>query len=193
MVRAWWESTGGRICEEYPLTPTIPGRQARRRVDALIAPYKPSVWVDWREFGPIDGEDIVVVQAKASRLAMPLLGQAMFSPRLAPRYLGPASVRSVLLCTASDEDLAPFAIEHGVDVVVQPEFGHARPWRLGADRTALAAWAEQEGGEAMFDFQLTPARPGASGQTAHLVLLPDTGPPECAQSAGGRSLTPTAG
>jgi len=133
----------------------------------------PSAWVDWREFGPTEGEDLVVVQAKASQLAMPLLGQAMFSPLLAQRYLGPSSVRSVLLCTASDEDLAPLAIEHGVEVVVQPEFGHARPWRLGADRTALAAWAEHEGGEAIFDFPLTHPRPGASGQTAHLVLLPD--------------------
>jgi len=79
----------------------------------------------------------------------------------------------VLLCTASDEDLVPLAAEHGVEVVVQPEFGHPRPWRLGAKRIALAAWAEHEGGEAMFDFQLTPARQGASGQTAHLVLLPD--------------------
>lgn len=148
MVRAWWEGTGGRICEEYPLTPTIPGRQARRRVDALVVLNQPSAWVDdCRDFGPTDGEDLIVVQAKASRLAMPLLGQAIFSPILARSNLHPASVRSVLLCTGSDDDLAPIAAEHGVEVIVSlrsdtPGRGGSRPtgqhWSLGPSR-----WAER--------------------------------------------------
>ena len=54
MVRVWWEGTGGRICEEYPLVRTRLGRQQRRRVDALVDDSVASVWLDdWHEFaGP---------------------------------------------------------------------------------------------------------------------------------------------
>ncbi len=174
MVRAWWEGTGGRICEEYPLVETHRGSQQRRRVDALVDDSMASVWLDdWREFGDPEGAALVMVQAKASALAMPLLGQAVFSPQLAIKHLGVASARSALLCTASDLDLAPIAVEHGVEVVVQPEFGHARPWNLRPDRATLRWWTEQMDGEVVFDFRLTDRRAGAAGQVAHAVVLPD--------------------
>src|SRR5947208_1135441 len=97
MLRAWWEGNGGRVCEEFPLVLGVPGRQQRRRVDGLVAPDEPSAWLeDWRAFGPTEGRDLIVVQAKASALAMPLLGQSVFSAQLARDYLQPASVRSVL-------------------------------------------------------------------------------------------------
>src|SRR5438270_10222480 len=96
MVRAWWEAAGGRICEEYPLVAGVRGEQQRRRVDGLVNPALPTVWLDdWRAFGSTEGQDLVVVQAKASRLSAPLLGQAMFSRDLALTHLKARSVQTI--------------------------------------------------------------------------------------------------
>ena len=173
MIEAWWNERGGRICQEHPLTDGIRGVQQRRRVDALVAPNKPKADVPWRDFGDTRGEHLIVVQAKASQLAMPLLGQAVFSAFLAKSYLAPASVDSVLLCTASDDDLAPLATESGVEVVVQPALAPTRSGERPPNRRALLSWVERAKGEVILDFPLTRPRTGAAGQVAHAVVLPD--------------------
>jgi hypothetical protein len=67
----------------------------------------------------LEGKDIVIIQAKAARLGMYLLGQAVFSRRLMERFR-PASIRSVAICIKGDEVLEPLAREYGVEVVVYP-------------------------------------------------------------------------
>jgi hypothetical protein len=74
----------------------------------------------------IMGKDIVLVQTKASRLGMYLLGQAVFSRRLMEPFK-PASIRSVALCTKGDSVLEPLAKEYGVEVVVLSVAGQVVP------------------------------------------------------------------
>lgn len=54
----------------------------------------------------IEGKDIIIVQAKAKRLGMSLLGQAFFSTYLM-RSFKPRSIESVALCLKDDAKLRP--------------------------------------------------------------------------------------
>jgi len=68
----------------------------------------------------IEGKDIVVVQAKAKRLGMYLMGQAFFSAQLLNRF-NPRSVESVALVAEDDEVLRPLFEQYpGMRVVVCP-------------------------------------------------------------------------
>ena len=69
----------------------------------------------------MEGKDVIVVQAKANRLGMYLMGQTLFSAQLVRRFK-PKSVRSVALCTANDEILRPLLEKYkGMEVVVVPK------------------------------------------------------------------------
>lgn len=68
----------------------------------------------------LEGEDVVAVQAKAHRLGMYLMGQAIFSAELLRRFR-PRSIRSVILCSADDSVQRPLLTPYPeVDVVVVP-------------------------------------------------------------------------
>ncbi len=68
----------------------------------------------------LNGKDIVVVQAKAMRLGMSLMGQALFSAELMERF-NPRSIESVALVTKDDAVLRPLFEQHqGMRVVVCP-------------------------------------------------------------------------
>ena len=68
----------------------------------------------------VEGEDIVVVQAKFERLGMYLMGQAFFSAQLMQRFR-PRSVESVALVAKDDEVLRPLFEQYaGMRVVVYP-------------------------------------------------------------------------
>ncbi len=67
----------------------------------------------------LDARDVVIVQTKAKRLGMYLLGQVLFSKHLVERHFKPRSVRTIALCTATDAALGPTAADHGVEVVVR--------------------------------------------------------------------------
>jgi hypothetical protein len=66
----------------------------------------------------LDRRDIVIVQTKASRLGMYLLGQALFSRELIKDRFAPRSIRTVALCAIDDAILRPIAERFGVEVVV---------------------------------------------------------------------------
>src|SRR5262249_38077115 len=60
----------------------------------------------WRDHVPLNGKRVIVIQTKAKRMGMYLMGQALFSARLAVEY-GASSVRSILLCHEADGALLP--------------------------------------------------------------------------------------
>lgn len=67
----------------------------------------------------LDGKDISLVQAKASRLGVYVLGQAVFSPKLIRRNHDPSSIRSIALVNENDSVLAPLLDDFPkVEVVV---------------------------------------------------------------------------
>ena len=104
MTRWYWQQVGGLLIEEFQIVSLGDG-QGRRLVDGLIVHGEPTQVAASRQFD-VAGRDVTVVQAKARRLGMPLMGQCLFSRDLL-RNLGARTVRSVALCTADDLVLRP--------------------------------------------------------------------------------------
>jgi hypothetical protein len=120
MVEAHWKSVGGTLIEEYPLTKRQ-SNVGRRRADAIILPNSPTERLRPQTPAELDGQEIIVVQAKIGRLGMPLLGQAFFSKLLCER-LNVLSVHSVALCERDDAALRPlFEQYEGCEVIVLAE------------------------------------------------------------------------
>ena len=118
MIRWYWRQVGGTLCEEFQAVKRSQ-TTGQRLIDAVILPRGPHQRVHWRDCSLRD-QDVIVVQAKASRLGMYLMGQTLFSADLI-RALQPRSVRSVALCRTDDAVLRPLLEAHpGMEVVVVP-------------------------------------------------------------------------
>ena len=117
MTRRYWERMGGTLLEEYLVVPRSRG-VGRRVVDAVIIVGGDHRIAFRAENVSLDGHDLIVVQTKASRLGMYLLGQALFSCLLVEDRFAPRSVRTVALCAADDAVLRPLAVRFGIEVVV---------------------------------------------------------------------------
>jgi hypothetical protein len=134
MTRRYWERVGGTLLEEYLVVPRGPGI-GQRLIDAVII-----VDGDHRIAGSrleqsrvsLDGHDLIIVQTKADRLGMYLLGQALFSRLLIERRSAPRSVRSVALCAADDAVLRPLAERFGIEVVVDDLAARSRTGRAAS-------------------------------------------------------------
>jgi hypothetical protein len=100
----WLSQANGAFLPEYPLVRR--GKDCGwRAVDGIILPDEPHR-AQFKEYPSLDGRIVIVVQTKRGRMGMYLMGQALFSARLAQRA-GAASVRSVLLCHEPDTVLLP--------------------------------------------------------------------------------------
>ena len=118
MTRWHWKQVGGTLVEEFVAVPGGSDR-GRRILDAIILPSE-EFRVARQEDVSIQGKDVVVVQTKAGRLGMYLLGQALFSAHLVQRF-SPRSVLSVALCGQDDAVLRPLFEQYpGMKVVVCP-------------------------------------------------------------------------
>ena len=116
LTRRYWESVGGTLIEEFLAVPSSPDN-GPRRVDAVIILDGPKRIAKQREVD-IEGKDIIVVQTKASRLGMYLMGQLVFSKELMKKH-NPKSVKSVAVCTKGDSVLQPLLDKfEDVEVVV---------------------------------------------------------------------------
>jgi hypothetical protein len=117
MTRRYWERVRGTLLEEYLIVPSRPG-VGRRMIDAVIIEDGDHRIASRGETVSLDGHDIVVVQTKASRLGMYLLGQAFFSRELIKDRFAPRSIRTIALCAIDDAILHPIAERFGVEVVI---------------------------------------------------------------------------
>ena len=116
LIRRYWKEIGGTLIEEFPAVRRTKS-SGQRLLDAVILPDGETRIASWREV-IIEGEDIIVVQAKVHRLGMYLLGQTLFSAELMKRFK-PASIRSVALCIKDDAVLRPLLEQYpGMEVVV---------------------------------------------------------------------------
>jgi hypothetical protein len=106
MTECFWQTEcHGVFVQEYALTKK--GIDcARRCADAVILPDEDHRRATFADFPSLTGRNVVVVQTKAQRLGMYLMGQAIFSARLV-QALGARSVRSILLCAENDAALLP--------------------------------------------------------------------------------------
>jgi hypothetical protein len=117
MIDRYWNRIGGTLVTEFQAVPRSNG-VARRLLDAVILPDFPRKLAHWRDVS-LAGQHVIVVQAKASRLGMYLMGQAIFSAELVRTRFAPASLRSVILCSKDDSVLRAFLVSYPeVEVVI---------------------------------------------------------------------------
>ena len=109
MIEWYWERVGGLLVEEYPVV-LRGSSHGLRRLDGLIIRDAPKERV-YGELLEISGRHVIVVQAKARRLGMPLMGQTLFSLELV-KALGPRAAISVAVCKADDTVLRPLLESH---------------------------------------------------------------------------------
>ena len=101
MIEWYWHEVGGTLCADFPVYSA-----RRRELDAVILPDE-----EYREIGAnemsklLDGRDVIVIQAKANRLGMPLMGQTLFSPALVKREFNPGPIRAIALCKEDDHNI----------------------------------------------------------------------------------------
>ena len=119
MILQYWEAVGGTLITEFQAVPRSDG-VGRRLIDAVILPALPKRKAHWRDLS-IENQDVLAIQAKAHRLGMYVMGQAIFSARLIRQRFKPRSVRGVILCSADDQVLRPLLAEFpDIEVVVIP-------------------------------------------------------------------------
>lgn len=124
-TRDFWESLReGTLYEEFSVVTAQRGVQSPRAVDGLVVLSQPRRIAANSERRSLDGEDVVVIQTKATRLNTAVFGQALLSPELIRLRWTPRSIRSVLLCTADDPELRPY-----VDAFSQVEVHVVEPRR----------------------------------------------------------------
>jgi hypothetical protein len=117
----YWRQLGDLLVEEFCLverSATCGGRW----VDGLVLPQRETRRAGRRE--PIEiapRERAVLLQTKAGRLGMYLMGQTLFSADLLRRRFPAAAIESVALCLRDDDVLRPLLEGHtGCRVVVVP-------------------------------------------------------------------------
>ena len=117
-TRLYWKQVGGLLIEEF-LAIRSGKQHGKRQIDGLIVLNEKNAIYPGNSFD-IEGKDVIVVQTKAGRIGMYLLGQAYFSKLLVKR-LKPRSIRSVAICGKNDEVMQDIARTHEVEVVVIPD------------------------------------------------------------------------
>jgi hypothetical protein len=125
MIDRYWDRIGGTLVTEFQVVPRSDG-VGRRLLDAVILPDFPRKLAHWRDVS-LAGQRVIVVQAKASRLGMYLMGQAIFSAELVRTRFAPASLRSVILCSKDDSVLRPYLVSYPEVEVVIDEAAPALP------------------------------------------------------------------
>jgi hypothetical protein len=117
LTRRFWDEVGGTLIEEFPAVQKSKNN-SQRLMDGVIILGDEKKIVSWRDVSLV-GKDIVVVQTKANRLGMYLMGQAFFSRELMKRF-EPKSIRAVIICTKDDSVMRELAESHGLEIVIYP-------------------------------------------------------------------------
>ena len=118
MTRWYWQQVGGTLVEEF-VAVRLSATCGPRLLDGVIVKDGEHRIARQSEV-TLEDRDVIVVQTKASRLNMYLMGQAFFSAQLV-RAFGPRSVVSVALCNRDDSVLRPLFEQYpDMQVVVYP-------------------------------------------------------------------------
>lgn len=116
LLRLWEHQERGLLIEEF-LAVRRSEAAGQRLLDGLIVLGEDHRRAARGEPVDVTGRDVVVVQAKASRLGMYLMGQALFSKHLMECF-DTRSIRTIALCNRSDSFLEPLAAIYDIEVVV---------------------------------------------------------------------------
>jgi hypothetical protein len=116
MIRWYWHQTGGTLIEEFPAVRKSDSC-GPRLIDGVIIKDGEKRIAHHSEV-TLEGKDIIIIQAKAGRLGMYLMGQTLFSRSLMEIFR-PRSVVSIALCGKDDSVLRPLLEKYeGCKVVV---------------------------------------------------------------------------
>lgn len=118
MTRWYWQQVGGTLIEEFV---AVKGTSncGVRVLDGVIIQDGDFTIVKQSEVS-FEGKDVIVIQTKAGRLGLDLMGQAFFSAQLIRRF-NPRSVISVALCSQDDSELRPLFEQYpNMKVIVCP-------------------------------------------------------------------------
>lgn len=107
MTRWYWRQIGGTLIEEFCAVKRSKGC-ATRLLDGIIVKGGPMKRARQADVS-IEGKDIVVVQAKADRLGMYLMGQVFFSAQLMRRFR-PRTIEAVALVAQDASVLRPLLV-----------------------------------------------------------------------------------
>ncbi|WP_422137680.1 hypothetical protein [Endozoicomonas sp. ALC020] len=119
-TRQYWKEVGGLLIEEfYAVRRSDKNNTAGRHIDGVIV-LGEKEQIAKSPVYDLQGKDIIVIQTKASRLGMYLMGQAFFSRELMKRFK-PNSIRVVAICKQSDVEMEKLCAEHNIEVVVIPD------------------------------------------------------------------------
>lgn len=123
MTRWYWQQVGGTLIEEFI---AVKGTSdcGVRVLDGVII-KDGDLRIAKQSEVSLEGKDVIVVQTKANRLGMSLMGQAFFSAQLIKRF-NPRTVISVALCNQDDSELRPLFEQYpSMKVVVCPRIKKA--------------------------------------------------------------------
>ena len=178
MICWYWDKVGGTLCKEFPAVKR--GKDCERRsLDAIILPKKPKR----TQYEPtLQDQHVIVVQAKANRLGMPLMGQTLFSGMLVKNF-NPRSLRSVALCKEDNPELRCLlkstAKKLGIDdikVEVVPKSFQGRRWPEQNETPMICKyWGKMRNrGELFEKFQVPDETGDSAPQTIGALILENT-------------------
>ncbi len=114
LTRKYWASVGGTLVEEFPVVRKS-SSCAQRLLDGLIV-FDGKTRIAKSDEISIQGKDVIVLQTKANRLGMYLMGQAFFSRELVKAFK-PNSIRTVAICAQDDSKMHALCDEFQIEVV----------------------------------------------------------------------------
>lgn len=115
LTRKYWEEISGTLIEEFLAVPKGKNN-SQRLIDGVILLGEDKKIVKWDQV-IIENKDIIILQTKANRLGMYLMGQALFSIELMKKF-NPRSIRSVMICTKDDEVMRNIAEKYGLEIKI---------------------------------------------------------------------------
>ncbi len=120
MTRWYWQQVKGTLIEEF-VAIRGSGTSGKRLLDGVIIQDGEFKVARQSEIS-VEGKDLIIIQTKASRLGMYLMGQTLFSIELMKQFK-PRSMKSVALCSQDDEVLRPLLEQYpDMQVVICPKF-----------------------------------------------------------------------
>ncbi len=183
MICWYWDRVGGTLCKEFTAV-RKGGNCERRSLDAIILPKKPK----GTQYEPtLQDQHVIVVQAKANRLGMPLMGQTLFSGMLVKQNFNPGPLMSVALCKEKNPELHRLlkrvAKRIGIDdirVEVVPESFQERKWPEQYETPMIDwYWKNKLGrkGQLFHEFQV-PDKTDTKGRLVNCALILPKSKPE---------------
>ena len=101
----YWKQTGGILIEGFHAVKRT-STNSQRLIDGIIILGEETRIGNRDDVELINGREIIVVQVKANRLGMYLMGQTLFSLRLMEKF-NPSKITSVALCSDDDSIMRP--------------------------------------------------------------------------------------